>query len=131
MRWDYLLATIPQTVSMYFILCVMGNWLSMLAPMPIASGSLKPRNPKLTPVLIQMAFVFMLPLIMAPLLVPLGLELLLQYAVGIEGIPVYLGLSIIACAVVIYLYQLFLTLQGSFLQVRELRILEIVTTKAE
>jgi hypothetical protein len=125
------LAAIPQTVSMYLILCVMGNWLSMLAPMPIASGSLKPRNPKLTPVLIQMAFVFMLPMIMAPLLLPFGIELLVQYVGGVEGLPIYLGLSIAACVVVVWIYRLFLTWQGGFLQAREQRILEIVTTKAE
>ena len=41
------------------------NCLSLLAPMPIASGSLKPANPKLIPILLQLAFVFLFPLVLA------------------------------------------------------------------
>jgi len=131
MRFDHFLAALPQAISMYLTVCVMGNWLSMLAPMPIASGSLKPSNPKLIPVLLQVVFVFLLPMTLSPTLLPLGIELLVENLGGVEGIPICLILSLVECLAVVCVYRLFLTWQGSFLQAREQRILEIVTTKAE
>jgi ABC-2 type transport system permease protein len=116
---------------MYIILCLMGNWLSLLAPMPIASGSLKPRNPKLIPILVQMAFFMVLPMTLAPMVLPLGIEFLIQYFAGIEGIPICLVLSLLECAAVLGIYRLFLGWQGEVLQSREQRILQIVTSKVE
>jgi hypothetical protein len=130
MRFDHFLASLPQMVSMYLTLCFMGNWLSMLAPMPIASGSLKPSNPRLVPILLQLLFFFILPMILSPLLLPLGIELAVQYLGGIEGLPIYLVLALVECAAVVCIYGLLLGWQGSTLHAREQRILEIVT-KAE
>jgi hypothetical protein len=44
---------------------------------------------------------------------------------------VCLVLSILECAGVIWVYRLVIAWQGGLLQSRELRILEVVTTKAE
>jgi ABC-2 type transport system permease protein len=131
MRIDHFLALAPQMISMYLLVCLTCNWLSMLAPMPIASGSFKPSNPKLIPVLLQLVFVFLLMATLSLTLLPLGIELLLQHLAGIEGIPICAVLSLAECAVVVVAYWLLLDGQGRFLAWRERRILEMVTTKAE
>jgi ABC-2 type transport system permease protein len=72
-----------------------------------------------------------MPMFVAPLLVPLGLEFLLDQMNVISGVPIYLILSILICCGVVGLYRLMLTWQGQLLQWREQKILEIVTTKVE
>jgi ABC-2 type transport system permease protein len=131
MRVDHFLAAVPQMISMYLVLCIMGNWLSMLAPMPIASGSLKPSNPKLVPILIQLVFLLLLAIAMLPMLLPVGIELLLDYLEIVQGMPICLLLSLLECVAVFFIYRICLTSQGSLLQSREQQILQIVTTKAE
>jgi hypothetical protein len=131
MRIDRFLATLPQMVSMYFAFCAVANCLAIFVPMRIASGSFKPANPKATAALLQVVFVFMLPWVMAPMLLPLGIELALEALGWVEGVPVCLLLSVVECVVVVGLYRLVLTWQGGWLQAREQKILEIVTTKAE
>jgi hypothetical protein len=131
MRVDHFLAVVPQSVSMYLVFCLLANALSILAPLPIAPGSLKPANAKLVPVLLQVVFIFLLPLALAPTLVPLAAEAVLGRAGFAGWVPVYLILSVLECAVVVLLYHLLLTPQGDWLQARERKILQTVTTRAE
>jgi hypothetical protein len=131
MRWDHFLATVPQFVSMYFLYCLLANWLSIFAPMPIAAGSMRPTNMKFLPILLHTLFTFVFGAVMAPTLAPLGVEFLLRQAGSPTWVPVCLVLSLALCAGVLLLYRLLLPLQGDLLQSRERRILETVTTKAE
>jgi hypothetical protein len=131
MRWDHFLATVPQFVSMFLLYCLMANGVSIIAPMPISSGSLKPIRPKLVPVLLHVAFVFMLPVVLGPLLLPLGIEVLVRTMGWSTGTGICLGLSLAASAVVVVIYQLALAGEGAWLQAREQKILEVVTTREE
>jgi ABC-2 type transport system permease protein len=131
MRVDHFLASLVQLLSMYLLLCLLGNLQAILAPMPIAAGSMKPTSVKLIPVLLQMVFFFVIPMILAPTLLPLGIEVLLEWSEVIVGVPVCLILSVLLCLAIVFLYRLVLTWEGRLLQMREQRILEIVTTKAE
>jgi hypothetical protein len=116
---------------MYLLFCLLANGLSILSPMPISPGSLRPTNPKGLAILFQIAFVFLLPLAMMPILIPLGIALTLEELAGFPGGLIYLILSLVECVAVVYLYRYLLTWEGKFLQIREQKILEIVTTKAE
>jgi hypothetical protein len=131
MRWDHFLAVLPQFVSMYLLYCLLANWLSIYAPMPIAAGSMRPAHAKFVPVLLHALFTFVFPVAMAPTLVPLGAEFLLRQFGSPDWLPVCLILSLAICAAVIFFYRWALTWQGELLQSRELQILETVTTKAE
>jgi len=71
------------------------------------------------------------PLIYLPVLLPLGIEFALEELAGVQGIPICLLLSVVECAAVVYVYRLVLGWEGSLLQAREKKILELVTTKAE
>ena len=131
LRWDHFLAVGPQLVSMYLLFCLPGNLLSILAPMPIAAGTMKPANPRMVPVLLHVAFVFVFPLVLGPAVVPLGAEALLRGLGWAEAAPVNLILSLVLGAAVVFLYRLVVSLEGALLHARELVILETVTSKSE
>jgi ABC-2 type transport system permease protein len=128
---DYFLAAIPLMLSVFLIYAAMANWLSILAPMPMAPGSFKPTHYKGLPILIHFAFMLLFPVALAPTLAPLGIAMTLRALQWIDWVPICLILSVVECVAIIYLYRLVLTWQGDVLQAREQRILEIVTKKAE
>src|SRR5262249_35471473 len=131
MRVDFFLAILVQMVSMYFLFCMLANWLSILVPMPIATGSLRRANVKLLPALIVFVFVSMFPMTLVPTLVPVGVAALLDWLEWLPGVPVCFLLSLPMCAAVLYVYHLMLPWQGRVLQGREQKILTVVTSKAE
>lgn len=131
LRLDHLFAMAPQFVSMYLLFCLIANFVSILAPMAIAAGSLKAADSRLVPALIRMFFLSLMPLVLAPTLLPLGMEFGLETLGWVEGMPVCLVLTVMECAAIVWLYHVVLTWQGRLLHGRELRIIEVVTTKAE
>lgn len=131
LRPDHLLAMLPQFVSMFLLFCLLANLVSIYAPMHIAAGSLKPANAKLLPVLIQLLmFFFLFPLTQGPTFLPLSIEALLDSLGWRTRLPIGLLLTVVQCAVVVWLYRVLLNWQGRLLQARELRILETVTGRA-
>jgi hypothetical protein len=131
LRLDHLLAMIPQYVSMYLLFCLCANLMSIYAPLHVSAGSLRPSNPKITTILLQLVMVMILfPATQAVTLLPLGAEVMLRLVGIAESIPVCLLLSMAECAVVILIYRVAISLQGSDLRAREQRILDIVTSRA-
>jgi hypothetical protein len=131
MRIDHLLAVLLQMTAMYLLFCIPTNFLSILAPTAIASGSLKPVKPKGMSILLGIAFFFLSPIALTPTLLPLGVEFLLEWADWMSWFPAYFILTLLELAVVLLVYDKFIELQGRLLQSREQRILEIVTVKVE
>jgi len=131
MRLEHFLAAVPQLISMYLLYCLLANCLSILAPMPIRSGSLRPVNPRGVPMLLHFVFSMLCPMVLAPTLLPLGIEFGLEQAGWMHGVPLVLLLAVAECAVVIVIYRALLSWQGRMLQSREQKILETVTTRAD
>jgi hypothetical protein len=131
MRWDHFLAFFPQAVAMYLLYALLANALSILAPLPIAAGAFKASNMKGIPLLLNFVFLFVLPLVLGPLLLPLGVEYLLHSQGWLEGVPVGLLLSLVECAAVAGVYRVVLNWEGRWLQAREKKILQVVASKAE
>ncbi len=131
MRIDHFLALAPRFASMYFAYCLLANALSILAPMYIPSSSFRPARPGGIVLLLQMVFMFLWPITLTPILLPLGIEWALAESGWLRGVPLDLMVSLLVCAVVIFFYRLILQWEGDLLQAREQRILQIVTTRAE
>ncbi|MFO0807514.1 MAG: hypothetical protein U0746_02730, partial [Gemmataceae bacterium] len=130
-RIDHLLAVPFQGVSMFLLFCMGANLLSIYAPLPIAPGAMQASGVRLVPALLHVAFMLVLPAILAPALLPLGAE---QTVVALgwgRGWPVSLVLSIGVCAAVALLYRFVLKWEGGLLVEREKKVLEIVTSKEE
>jgi ABC-2 type transport system permease protein len=131
LRLDHLLTMLPQYLSMFLVFCILSNLVSIYAPSHVAPGSLRPANPKLTSILLQTVVIgMMFPLTQAVILVPLGVEYLLRFFGWGNRVPIYLLLSLVECALVVFMYYLALIWQGELLQAREQRILECVTNRA-
>jgi len=130
LRVDHLFAMVPQFLSMFFFYCPVANLLSIFAPMHIAAGSMKPSNPKLLPILLQLFLVaFLVPLFQLPSLLPLIVETGLVQLGLIERAPVFLLLAIAECIAVLLFYRLFLSWQGELLARHEKSILQAVTSR--
>jgi len=125
------LATLPQFISMYLVFCLLGNCLSILAPVPAAAGVFKARDFRWLPLSLHLGFIFIFPATLAPMLLPLAIEFILEDLHWVHGLPICLLLSILECIGVAYFYRFVLSLQGQLLQSREKKILETVTAKAE
>jgi ABC-2 type transport system permease protein len=131
MRPDHFLAMFPLFISMFLLFCVFANLFSIYAPIYMAPGSLKPSNPKVGTVLLQLAmFIILFPLSQGPALLPLGIEALLRLLGWAEGVPICLVLSLAECAMVVIFYRLSLDWLGDLFQAREQKILETVTNRA-
>jgi hypothetical protein len=131
LRLEHFLSMFPQLISMFLLFCLVTNMVSIYTPMHIAAGSLKPSNVKMVPVLLQLAMIFcLLPLSQVPVLLPLGIEALLEWQGWTAGFPVCLVLSLVECAAVIFIYRVVLDWEGGLFQAREQRILETVTNRA-
>jgi ABC-2 type transport system permease protein len=116
---------------MYQLFCIFTNLMSIYTPVHVAAGSLKPSNPKASTVFLQLLmFFFLFPLTQAPTLMPLGIEMLLNFMGWTAGVPIYLLLCLVECAVVVVIYYFSLIWLGDLLQSREQKILQSVTKAA-
>jgi hypothetical protein len=131
LRFDRFLAFVPQALMLYLLYSIQANCISIIAPLAISPGSMKATNVKLLPVLLHIVSFFLLPLLIAPVLIPFGAESVIQGFGWGETLPISLFLSLLLCPVVMGLYYLVLTLQGAWLQAREKTILDVVTSKIE
>lgn len=127
MRADHFVATLVQMTSLYLVFCLVGNTVSVMAPTPIRPGSLQPVRPKGLVVLFHLGSFLLLPMVLGPLLLPIGIEAALDW-LGYQRIPAYLILACLEVVVVAFLYRWILGWQGRLLQAREQRILEVVTS---
>jgi hypothetical protein len=131
LRFDHLLAMLPQFVSMFLLFCLLCNVMSIYAPLPISAGSFKTSHTKFLPVFLQMlTFFFVFPLIELPTLVPPVAELISEGLGWTHGIPIFLPLAVVECGIVVVLYARLVHWQGRLLQGREQKILECVTKTA-
>jgi ABC-2 type transport system permease protein len=131
MRLDYLAAMIPQFISMFLLFCVLANLFSIWLPVYMAPGTMKPANPKLSTILLQLfLFLVFFPLTQGITMIPLGVEAALRSYGVAQGVPVCLLLSLGLCAVVLLFYWATLGWLGSLLQSREQKILETVVNRA-
>ncbi len=130
-RITHILATFIQLVPTFLLFSLAGNTASILAPMAIASGSLKPVQQNFSTVLLQMFFMMFSPLCLLPAVAALSFEVGLEYLLDLRGWPIYLTLSVVEAALSIWIYRSVVTVQGKWLQAREPRMLEKLTDVPE
>jgi hypothetical protein len=129
MRIDELVACVPLFAAMYMVFSLWANLLSILAPMAIPAGTLKPSNPKFLVILLHMLFMLGTPVVMSPLLLPWGITAALRQS-GFN-LPICTVLTVVMAGGVGVIYWLLLDLQGDLLARREQKILETVVSKVE
>jgi ABC-2 type transport system permease protein len=125
----HFLASLVQLVSAYLMVCLIGNYTSILLPSAVRSGSFRSSTTTFSGSLLRVVAVFVLMTALGPLFLPLGIELLLHSLQFAQFVPIYLILALLELALIAVLYALLLESQGLLLQSREQKILQAVTSK--
>lgn len=131
MRIDHVVAILLQTITMYLVICVAGNLLSILGPMALKPGSGMPAKHQGIRHLYHLLALVLIPLFLALTLIPLGIELLLGLTERYASFPAYLVIGAVQAVVAVWLYRIALDRQGDLLQSREQQILEIVASRTD
>jgi ABC-2 type transport system permease protein len=129
--WTQLAASLVQVPAAFLMFCLCGNLLAIFAPYRMAAGTLKARKPKAIVFVAALASMLLLPLVLAPTLIPPGLQCLFSFAGWVPWLPVNFLASLALLALVIWLYTLLLPLEGRLLYRREQTILKEVTEETE
>ncbi|MCP5023201.1 MAG: hypothetical protein GY930_15705 [bacterium] len=112
-----------QLGSAYLLLCMLWNLVSILAPVRLKDAGMKPANATFKSFLLQLLAMAMVPLTLAPLLAPAILEFLL----GWQDTPAFAGLHLLGFIGIAIGYRWIVRKQGTLLQEREQRILDVLT----
>jgi len=118
-------------VSMFLIVCMYGNQVSVFMPFTVAQGGMRAARPNTMTMLLVALMAMLLPLALAPVFIPLGIDALLRYLNWAGPFPVYLILAAVELALLAFLYSRVLPYQGRLLQRREQKILEKVAAVNE
>ncbi len=129
MRWSHFATTLVHFGTIFLIACMIGNFVSIIAPLAVAPGTMKPVNLKMGVVVLQLLVFVTLPVCISPTMVPLVVEFVLrdQFAWN-PNLPVALLLSIVLLAVTWVGYRYLVSLQADLLRQRKWAILETVTS---
>jgi ABC-2 type transport system permease protein len=130
LRFDQLLALIPQALTMFVLFCLVSNLAAILAPGAIAAGTMKPTAGSGTMQMIRLGIVFATPFVLSIALLPYGFEMALDKLLHMTG-PYTLGLSLILAALAGLFYWVAIGWEAWLLERRELDILGVVAAKAE
>ncbi len=126
-----LLGSVFQMVIAFLLACLAGNWTSIYFPIAMVPGAGKPVQVNFLTMVVQMVVVLGAPLVVAPGCVFVTIEWATKQYFKLTIFPAYAVLSFIEMCLVLSAYRYALSRQGSMLQSRETKILEILTTTAE
>lgn len=129
LRVDHLVAVLLQAVSIYFAYCLLGNLLSIYAPIAIRPTSGMPLPGQGAKTFLQMLMFIVFPIPLSVVLVPLGIEYGMNALGWHARFPAFLAFSVAQAALTLWLYRKLLDSQGRLLQQREQVILGVVTSR--
>ena len=120
-----------QAVTTFLLACLAGNWVSICFPIAMVPGAGKPVQVNWATMLVQMLVIMSCPLFVAPALVFVTIEWAIKTYFQLSFIPIYAVLSAVELWLVIVAYRYAITRQGTLLQSRETKILEVLTVPTE
>jgi hypothetical protein len=124
---QHLLGACLQLVSAFLLLSLLGNVISLVAPMRLKEVGMKASGAKLRIILLQLASILMIPLMLSPLLLPWALEYSCRGFAWAGWMPLFvLGHAFLLFAI-LQVYRMCLAGQGEMLQAREQGILDVLT----
>jgi hypothetical protein len=124
--FSHFLGGLLQLLSAYMLLCMVGNMISIFAPMRLKENTLKAANAKFKAVLFQILLFFLVPLTLSPLMIPSGVEFFFGKQDWAQALPLYPLLHGLGLVVISFFYRWMLREQGASLQNREQRILDVL-----
>jgi ABC-2 type transport system permease protein len=129
--WSGFFASVVQVPLTYLVFSLACNVIAMLLPFRLAAGTIQAKKPKPIVFLAVFTSMLVLPILMAPTLIPPGLQLLFAWRGWLPALPVNLLGSLAMLAAATWLYSVVLPSEGRLLQRREQAILREVTEEVE
>jgi ABC-2 type transport system permease protein len=126
--WLTALVQLPTAFLLFSLMC---NLAAILMPYRLAPGTLQAKKPKPIALLGVMATMLLTPVIVAPIVISPGLQLLFTHWEWLPWLPVNLIAATAILAGAAALYRVLLPLEGRLLQRREQTILREVTEEVE
>jgi len=130
MQFTHIVATLLQIVVAFFIYFTISNFTSIVAPIGMAVGTMKPVSMKVSIVVWQFAALLLIPVAIIPAVLALLAELVASEIGEIHRIPIYLLITLVEFPIAVWFYNKMLNLQGRHLQEREQAILDVVSRVA-
>ena len=127
MQLVHLIATLLQIMVAFFLYFTVSNFTSIIAPIGMAVGTMKPVALNFRVFLIQFLALLLVPIATIPAAIALAAEQLASLFGGVHGIPIYLLLTLIELPLAFGFYRKMLDFQGRQLQQREPTILEVIS----
>jgi membrane protein YdbS with pleckstrin-like domain len=118
-------------LTAFILASLVGNFVSIQFPFAMIPGAGKPAQVNIVTMLVQMVAMFTCPFFTIPGALFFGIEWSLNYFLSITYLPVFAVFSILELWLVYKLYRYALQRQGNFLQMRETKILELLTANSE
>jgi ABC-2 type transport system permease protein len=126
-----LLAALVQFLAAFLLLSLYGSFLSIVMPMRVAAGSLKPTKVASARLFLGMLFFLLLMVVALPVILPAILALVFSGADSALGALEMVLFSVVELAILGVLYPFGLRRLGRLLQRREKDILRTVTQEVE
>ena len=130
MELAHLVATLLQVAVTLLVYFTITNFVSVVAPIGMAAGTMKPVSVKVSVVLWQFAAILLVPVALLPAASAVLAEQLAGPFGGVRNAPLYLLLTLIELPLAIWFYRRMATFHGRMLQEREQAILEVVSKVA-
>ena len=132
MSVDKFLCAVILSASILPPFCLLTNVMAIVTPFPLAAGSIQPKQFNLVPIFFSLALSMLMPLMTGLVLLPLGIEWLLdQFVKSTSVVPFAFLLSIPWLGGSLFLYRWLLPWEGKLFANREKELLRIVTSKIE
>ena len=128
LRPDHLAAVCLNVFGIYLLNCLFGNALSIGLPVVVKPGTAMPGPGQTLRLLLRFLLTTLSLLPLSLLLLPLGLEYLLQLGGRADVFPAFFVFTLLQTALLLWLYWIVLDRQGEWLLRREQRILDVVAT---
>lgn len=130
--WVMAIHTMLISLSMLAPYLLVMNWMAILTPFPMASGSVQPKHFDFGAVVLNLVLSMILPFILGVSLIPLGVQYLVgEWVPAWRGWPVGILLSVLLLIAGGWMHRKVLPNQAKLLEKREKELLRIVTSKVE
>lgn len=124
-------ATLLQVVAAFVVLCTLGNYFSTYFPMAVASSAMRKIQPRWQVVLAHMIALFLIPFVLAPILLPTLIGFLNREFEVLPNIPISFLLCCFMLAGCVLIYRYSLRHAGRLFEQRTQEILSEVTRQAK
>lgn len=130
MELTHIVATLLQVGVALLIYFTISNFTSIVAPIGMAVGTMKPVSMNVSVFVMQFVAFLLVAVAVIPAALALAAEQLAGAIGGVHGVPIYLLLTVIELPLAFWFYFKMLDLQGRLLQEREQAILAVVSKTA-